>query len=124
MYWALGCGLRASHWANLCRGLRVCRGVKPLAKLTASGECLYPTSGLCGLVFPIVQDVLCVSNVWGEGPEAIVLAGKVAVRRLLPTPSSLEPQTGFLQATRWVDVAGRSLRRTWTAHWRRQHVEV
>jgi hypothetical protein len=47
-----------------------------------------------------------------------------AVRRLLPTPSSLEPQTGVLQATRWVDVAGRSLRRTWTAHWRRQHVEV
>jgi hypothetical protein len=25
---------------------------------------------------------------------------------------------------RWVDVAGRVLRRRWTAHWRRQYVEV
>ena len=25
---------------------------------------------------------------------------------------------------RWVDVAGRVLRRTWIAHWRRQYVEV
>jgi hypothetical protein len=47
-----------------------------------------------------------------------------AVRRLLPTHSSLEPQMGVLAATRWVDVAGRSLRRTWIAHWRRQYVEV
>jgi len=47
-----------------------------------------------------------------------------AVRRLLPAPSSVEPQTDILRATRWVDVAGRKLRRTWTAHWRQQHVEV
>jgi hypothetical protein len=47
-----------------------------------------------------------------------------AVRRLLPTPSSLERPSGILPATRWVDVTGRSLRRTWTAHWRRQYVEV
>jgi hypothetical protein len=47
-----------------------------------------------------------------------------AVRRLLPTPLVVEPQTGVLAATRWRDVAGRALRRTWTAHWRRQHVEV
>ena len=38
-----------------------------------------------------------------------------AVRRLLPAPSAVVPQTGVLQATRWVDVAGRSLRRTWAA---------
>jgi hypothetical protein len=47
-----------------------------------------------------------------------------AVRRLLPTPCSVEPQSGVLAATRWVDVAGRALRRSWTAHWRSQHVEV
>ncbi|MFL5587439.1 MAG: hypothetical protein ACJ8DI_07250 [Ktedonobacteraceae bacterium] len=47
-----------------------------------------------------------------------------AVRRLLPTHSSLEPQMGVLAATRWVDGAGRSLRRTWIVHWRRQYVEV
>lgn len=47
-----------------------------------------------------------------------------AVRRLLPAPATLLPQTGVLQATRWRDVAGRALRRTWTAHWRQQFVEV
>ena len=47
-----------------------------------------------------------------------------AVRRLLPIPATVEPRTGVLPATRWRDVAGRALRRTWTAHWRRQFVEV
>ena len=46
------------------------------------------------------------------------------VRRLLPPHSSLERKPGVLAATRWVDVAGRSLRRTWIVHWRRQYVEV
>jgi Transposase DDE domain len=47
-----------------------------------------------------------------------------AVRRLLPPPASVEPKPVILGSIRWVDVAGRSLRRRWTAHWRRQHVEV
>lgn len=47
-----------------------------------------------------------------------------AVRRLLPFPSSVEQQSGVLPATRWVDVAGRGLRRTWASHWRRQQVEI
>ena len=47
-----------------------------------------------------------------------------AVRRLLPSPSSLEQNLHLLAAIRWVDVAGRALRRTWIAHWRRQYVEV
>ncbi len=47
-----------------------------------------------------------------------------AVRRLLPGPSSLERHSHLLGAIRWVDVAGRALRRTWIAHWRRQYVEV
>jgi hypothetical protein len=47
-----------------------------------------------------------------------------AVRRLLPIPATVELQTGVLPATRWRDVPGRALRRTWTAHWRRQFVEV
>ena len=46
------------------------------------------------------------------------------VRRLLPQPSSLERQPIFLGPMRWVDVAGRALRRRWTAHWRRHYVEV
>ncbi len=36
-----------------------------------------------------------------------------AVRRLLPIPATVEPRTGVLPATRWRDVAGRALRRTW-----------
>jgi hypothetical protein len=47
-----------------------------------------------------------------------------AVRRLLPPPSVVARQPIVLGSMRWVDVAGRSLRRTWIAHWRRQYVEV
>ena len=47
-----------------------------------------------------------------------------AVRRLFPPPSSLEQNLHLLAAIRWVDVAGRALRRRWIAHWRRQYVEV
>jgi len=47
-----------------------------------------------------------------------------AVRRLLPSSASVEHNPALLGAIRWVDVAGRALRRTWMAHWRRQYVEV
>ena len=47
-----------------------------------------------------------------------------AVRRLLPTPVSVERKPVLLGAIRWVDVAGRALRRIWMSHWRRQYVEV
>src|SRR5437667_7993667 len=47
-----------------------------------------------------------------------------AVRRLLPAPAVVERKPIVLGAMRWVDVAGRALRRTWIAHWRRQYVEV
>jgi hypothetical protein len=49
---------------------------------------------------------------------------KSRVRRLLPPPASVERKPVLLGSIRWVDVAGRSLRRGWIAHWRRQHVEV
>jgi len=48
-----------------------------------------------------------------------------AVRRLLPPPATVERKPIIvLGPMRWVDVAGRALRRTWTAHWRRQYVEI
>ncbi|WP_201376638.1 hypothetical protein [Ktedonobacter robiniae] len=49
-----------------------------------------------------------------------------AVRRLLPPPTSVvcEQKPVLLGPIRWVDVAGRALRRTWTIHWRRQHAEI
>jgi hypothetical protein len=47
-----------------------------------------------------------------------------AVRRLLPPPAVVEHKPIVLGSMRWVDVAGRALRRTWTTHWRRQYVEI
>jgi hypothetical protein len=46
------------------------------------------------------------------------------VRRLLPPPAAVERTPVVLGPIRWVDVAGRALRRTWTAHWRQQYVEL
>jgi len=49
-----------------------------------------------------------------------------AVRRLLPpsAPVPVERKPVLLGPIRWVDVAGRALRRTWMTHWRRQYVEI
>jgi hypothetical protein len=49
-----------------------------------------------------------------------------AVRRLLPPPAPVlvERKPVLLRPIRWVDVAGRALRRTWMTHWRRQYVEI
>ena len=49
-----------------------------------------------------------------------------AVRRLLPPPVPLavERKPVLLGPIRWVDVAGRALRRRWMTHWRRQYVEI
>jgi hypothetical protein len=47
-----------------------------------------------------------------------------AVRRLLPAPAQVSRKPVMLGPMRWVDVAGRALRRTWTAHWRQQYVEI
>ncbi|GHO71726.1 hypothetical protein KSC_106180 [Ktedonobacter sp. SOSP1-52] len=49
-----------------------------------------------------------------------------AVRRLLPPRASVayEQKPILLGPIRWVDVAGRALRRNWTTHWHRQHVEI
>jgi hypothetical protein len=46
------------------------------------------------------------------------------VRRLLPPPATVEQNPIMFKPMRWVDVAGRTLRRSWIAHWRRQYVEV
>jgi hypothetical protein len=60
----------------------------------------------------------------GQGAKGNRARRVSAVRRLLPPPSSVEQNPLLLGAIRWIDVAGRALRRTWMAHWRRQYVEV
>src|SRR5262249_42634272 len=59
------------------------------------------------------------------GPEAKSHRARrvSAVRRLLPAPSLATRMPVVVGSMRWVDVAGRAVRRTWTTHWRRQHVE-
>jgi hypothetical protein len=47
-----------------------------------------------------------------------------AVRRLLPPTRSPCQREGTLLVIRWMDVAGRSIRRHWIRHWRTQSVEV
>jgi hypothetical protein len=49
-----------------------------------------------------------------------------AVRRLLPPPAPLlvKRKPVLLGSIRWVDVAGRALRRSWMTHWRKQYVEI
>ncbi len=47
-----------------------------------------------------------------------------AVRHLESAPDAPAPRSDRLEAIRWSDVASRSLRRTWVAHWQRQAVEV
>ncbi len=47
-----------------------------------------------------------------------------AVRRLLPPPAEVSRKPVMLGSMRWVDVAGRVLRRSWMTHWRSQYVEV
>lgn len=46
------------------------------------------------------------------------------VRRLLVQPSALARKPLILGPIRWLDVPARALRRKWTAHWRRQYVEI
>jgi hypothetical protein len=60
----------------------------------------------------------------GRGAKGNRARRESRVRRLLPSPSSVQRNPHLLGAIRWVDVAGRALRRTWVAHWRRQYVEV
>lgn len=56
--------------------------------------------------------------------KAIVLVESVRSAVSYPPRASVERNPHLLQAIRWVDVAGRALRRMWIAHWRSQYVEI
>ena len=68
--------------------------------------------------------MLCASSAWQKAAKGNRARRVSVVRHLLPQPSALPRQPILLGPMRWVDVAGRALRRRWTAHWRRQYVEV
>ncbi len=94
---------------------------RPLVERSASRERFYPTSRL-----PRLPDRL--STMFSARAVSRRKAAKgnrarrvSAVRRLLPPPASVERKPVMLGPMRWVDVAGRALRRTWTAHWRQHY---
>jgi|SRR6266516_2592320 len=74
----------------------------------------------------IVSAVLCESSAWLQGPKEIapVVSAPSAVSCLHLRLYPLERKPVLLGPIRWVDVAGRALRRTWMTHWRRQYVEI
>jgi hypothetical protein len=72
----------------------------------------------------IVSTVLCGSSAWQKAAKGDRARRVSAVRHLLPPPATVERKPIVLGPLRWVDVAGRALRRTWTAHWRQQYVEI
>ena len=63
----------------------------------------------------IVNPVLCESSVWQKAAKGDRARRVSAVRRLLPPPAPVpvERKPVLLGPIRWVDVAGRALRRTW-----------
>jgi hypothetical protein len=73
-----------------------------------SVPCTWPTR-------PIVSCALCENNAWQKAAKGNRARRVSVVRRLLPQPSSLEREPIRLGPMRWVDVAGRALRRSWTA---------
>lgn len=83
-----------------------------------------PNERFSSLTRPTVSAVRCESSAWQKAAKGNRARRVSVVRRLLPQPSSLERQQIHLGPMRWVDVAGRALRRQWTAHWQRQYVEV
>jgi hypothetical protein len=85
--------------------------------LSRNGLFTWPTR-------PTVSSVPCGSSAWQKAAKGDRARRVSAVRRLLPAPAVVARKPIMLGAMRWVDVAGRALRRAWTAHWRRQYVEV
>ena len=75
---------------------------------------------------PIVNLVCYGNSAWQKAAKGDRARRVSAVRRLLPPPAPVQVSRKpvLLGPMRWVDVAGRALRRTWMSHWRRQYVEI
>src|SRR5215469_13207796 len=132
---ALGHSVRTSHGTLWSRCLHRCREdgklrcpagaslwlseVRQENAFTRALPSIWP-------IRPIVSAVRCGNNAWREAAKGDRARRVSAVRRLLPPPAPvpLERKPTLLGPIRWVDVAGRALRRTWMTHWRRQYVEI
>jgi hypothetical protein len=121
-------GLICAEDARFARGREAAlpsRGLLVVER-SASRECLYESWPSTWPIRQIASSVLFGSSAWHLGRKGIGRAFVSAVRRLLPPPAPLplvcKPVP--LGPIRWVDVAGRALRRTWMTHWRRQFVGI
>jgi len=110
-----------------------------VVKLEALLSSFRRTEGYAGKLEPVCGEVKCVKRMPSR-ERAVYLAYQTdwksralreqclakgakgnrarrvsAVRRLLPPPSSVERKPVLLGPMRWVDVAGRALRRRWMA---------
>ena len=91
---------------------------------SASREFVHESGPSTSPTRPTVSAVPCGRSVWHRGPKAIVPTGSVLSAVSCPRLPRFEYKPVMLGPMRWADVAGRSDRRTWMAHWRRQYVEI
>ncbi len=106
----LRCPAGASRWLSEVRQENACTEARPSP---------WPTRR-------IVSRVFYGNGAWQKAAKGDRVRRVSAVRRLLPPPApvSVERKPVLLGSMRWVDVAGRALRRTGMSHWRRQYVEI
>jgi len=121
---AVGRSVRASHWS--LRGGCLCLGHENGMLRCPAGASLYlsahprvkmPSHSVLSTSPSerIVSHVRCGISAWRKAAKGDRARSVSAVRRLLPPPAEVSRKPVVLGAMRWVDVAGRALRRTWTA---------
>jgi hypothetical protein len=129
---AVGSGVWTRHWTFRSRGLHSARereaalpsGGQPVVEPSAASKCVHESVLSPWPTRLIASHVRCGSSAWREAAKGDRARRVSAVRRLLPPPAEVSRKPVVLGPMRWVDVAGRALRRTCTAHWRRQYVEI
>lgn len=89
-----------------------------------SRECLYESAAVYLAYQTDCQRCSLREQCLASGAKGDRARRVSAVRRLLPPPALVEHKPVLLEPIRWVDSAGRALRRTWTTHWRTQYVEI
>jgi hypothetical protein len=114
--------------ARLARGRQAAlpsRG-QSVVERSASRECVYESRAVYLAYQTDCQRCALREQCLASGAKGDRARRVSAVRRLLPAPASppVERKPVLLGPIRWVDVAGRRLRRTWMTHWRRQYVEI
>lgn len=129
---AMGSGIRTSYWALRGRGLHRCREDGKLRCPAGASLWLSEvrqenafTQRAVYLAYQTdcqgcsLREQCLASSAKGDRARRVS-----AMRRLLPSPAPIEHKPVLLGPIQWVDIAGRALRRIWTAHWRMQHVEI